>query len=80
VVSHDRALLDLMDRIAELDGSEVHVHGGNFTAYTQALAAAREVAEKNVRHAEQTVKREKRRCSRPGSVGPAGQQRGPQHR
>jgi ATPase subunit of ABC transporter with duplicated ATPase domains len=60
VVSHDRALLDLMDRIAELDGSEVHVHGGNFTAYTQALAAAREVAEKNVRNAEQTVKREKR--------------------
>ena len=60
VVSHDRALLDLMDQIAELDGSEVHVHGGNFTAYTQALAAAREVAEKNVRNAEQTVKREKR--------------------
>ena len=60
VVSHDRALLDLMDRIAELDGSEVHFHGGNFTAYTQALAATREVAEKNIRHAEQTVKREKR--------------------
>ena len=60
VVSHDRALLDLMDRIAELDGSEIRFHGGNFTAYTQALAAEREVAEKNVRHAEQTVKREKR--------------------
>ena len=60
VVSHDRALLDLMDRIAELDGSEVRSHGGNFTAYTQALAAARDVAEKNVRHAEQAVKREKR--------------------
>jgi ATPase subunit of ABC transporter with duplicated ATPase domains len=60
VVSHDRALLDLMDQIAELHGSEVHFHGGNFTAYTQALAAAREVAEKNVRNAEQTVKREKR--------------------
>jgi ATPase subunit of ABC transporter with duplicated ATPase domains len=60
VVSHDRALLDLMDQIAELEGSEVQLHGGNFTAYTQALAAAREVAEKNVRNAEQTVKREKR--------------------
>ena len=60
VVSHDRALLDLMDRIAELDGSEIRSRGGNFTAYTQALAAEREVAEKNVRHAEQTVKREKR--------------------
>ena len=60
VVSHDRALLDLMDRIAELDGSEIRSRGGNFTAYTQALAAEREVAEKNVRHADQTVKREKR--------------------
>jgi ATPase subunit of ABC transporter with duplicated ATPase domains len=60
VVSHDRALLDLMDRTAELDASEVRSHGGNFTAYEQALAAARDVAEKNVRHAEQTVKREKR--------------------
>ena len=60
VVSHDRALLDLMDRIAELDGSGVRSHGGNFTAYEQALAAARDVAEKNIRNAEQTVKREKR--------------------
>ncbi len=60
VVSHDRALLDSMDRIAELDGREVRFHGGNFTAYKQALDAAREVGQKNVRHAEQTVKREKR--------------------
>jgi ATPase subunit of ABC transporter with duplicated ATPase domains len=49
VVSHDRALLDLMDQIAELDGSEVCFHGGNFTSYTQALTAARDVAERNVR-------------------------------
>ncbi|HEY3472560.1 MAG TPA: ABC-F family ATP-binding cassette domain-containing protein [Amycolatopsis sp.] len=60
VVSHDRALLDRMDRIAELDGGEIRFYGGNFTAYEEAVQAAREVAEKNIRNAEQEVKREKR--------------------
>jgi ATPase subunit of ABC transporter with duplicated ATPase domains len=60
VVSHDRALLDRMDRIAELDRGEIRFHGGNFTAYEEAVRAAREVAEKNIRSAEQEVKREKR--------------------
>jgi ATPase subunit of ABC transporter with duplicated ATPase domains len=60
LVSHDRALLDRMDRIAELDRGEVRSHGGNFTEYAQAVRAAREVAEKNVRNAEQEVKRDKR--------------------
>ncbi|MGW3992550.1 ABC-F family ATP-binding cassette domain-containing protein [Amycolatopsis sp. NPDC004772] len=60
VVSHDRALLDRMDRIAELHGGEIRFHGGNFTAYEEAVKAAREVAEKNIRTAEQEVKREKR--------------------
>ena len=60
LVSHDRALLDRMDRIAELDGGEIRFHDGNFTQYEQAVGAAREVAEKNIRNAEQDVKREKR--------------------
>jgi len=60
VVSHDRALLDRMDRIAELDRGDIRFHGGNFTSYEEAVQAAREVAEKNVRNAEQEVKREKR--------------------
>src|SRR3954465_7112064 len=60
VVSHDRTLLDRMDRIAELDRGELTSYGGNFTAYEEAVKAAREVAEKNVRNAEQEVKREKR--------------------
>jgi ATPase subunit of ABC transporter with duplicated ATPase domains len=60
LVSHDRALLDRMDRIAELDRGEVRFYGGNFTEYSDAVRAAREVAEKNVRNAEQEVKREKR--------------------
>ncbi|MER6302811.1 ABC-F family ATP-binding cassette domain-containing protein [Kitasatospora sp. NPDC001539] len=60
LVSHDRALLDRMDRIAELDSGELRLYGGDFTAYEQAVQAEREVAEKNIRNAEQELKREKR--------------------
>ncbi|GAB3958485.1 hypothetical protein GCM10027614_76100 [Micromonospora vulcania] len=60
LVSHDRELLDRMDRIAELDRGDVRWYGGNFTTYTEAVQAAREVAESNIRNAEQEVKREKR--------------------
>lgn len=60
LVSHDRALLDRMERIAELGGSELRLYGGNFTAYEEAVRAEQEVAEKNVRNAEQELKREKR--------------------
>jgi ATPase subunit of ABC transporter with duplicated ATPase domains len=60
LVSHDRALLDRMDRIAELTSDGLASFGGNFTAYESAKQAARETAEKNYRSAEQELKREKR--------------------
>lgn len=60
VVSHDRALLDRVDRIAEIDGGELRYYGGNFTEYERAVEAARDVAEKNIRNVEQELKREKR--------------------
>ncbi|MFF3666295.1 ABC-F family ATP-binding cassette domain-containing protein [Microtetraspora malaysiensis] len=60
VVSHDRALLDRMDRIAELDRGEVRFYGGDFTAYEEAVRTEQEAAERNVRSAEQELKREKR--------------------
>ncbi|GAA2984230.1 ABC-F family ATP-binding cassette domain-containing protein [Streptomyces drozdowiczii] len=60
LVSHDRALLDRMDRVAELGPEELRLYGGNFTAYEEAVRAEQEVAEKNVRNAEQELKREKR--------------------
>ncbi|GHF75515.1 ABC transporter ATP-binding protein [Kitasatospora xanthocidica] len=60
LVSHDRALLDRMQGIAELDGGELRYYGGDFTAYEEAVRAEQEVAEKNVRNAEQELKREKR--------------------
>ncbi|MFI6603901.1 ABC-F family ATP-binding cassette domain-containing protein [Nonomuraea sp. NPDC050536] len=60
LVSHDRALLDRMDRIAELDRGEVRFYGGDFTAYEEAVRTEQEAAERTVRSAEQELKREKR--------------------
>ncbi|MGV9454450.1 ribosomal protection-like ABC-F family protein [Streptomyces sp. NPDC003635] len=60
LVSHDRALLDRMERVAELGSGELRLYGGNFTEYEEAVRAEQEVAEKNVRNAEQELKREKR--------------------
>ncbi|UGQ12310.1 ATP-binding cassette domain-containing protein [Yinghuangia sp. ASG 101] len=60
VISHDRALLGRMNRIAELERGELRFYGGNFAAYEEALQAERETAEKNVRYAEQELRREKR--------------------
>ncbi|GAA4626363.1 ABC-F family ATP-binding cassette domain-containing protein [Actinoallomurus vinaceus] len=60
LVSHDRALLDRMDRIAELDRGEVRLYGGGFTDYEESVRIAREAAERSVRTAEQELKREKR--------------------
>ena len=60
LVSHDRVLLDRMDRIAELHRGEMLFYGGNFTMYEHAVNDAQRVAENNVRNAEQQLKREKR--------------------
>jgi ATPase subunit of ABC transporter with duplicated ATPase domains len=60
LVSHDRALLDTMDRIAELEHGVVRLHGGAFTDYEEAVRAEQETAERQVRSAEQELKREKR--------------------
>jgi ATPase subunit of ABC transporter with duplicated ATPase domains len=60
VVSHDRVLLDRMDRIAELRRSEISYYGGNFSAYSDSIEATQKAAEAGVRNAEQLLKREKR--------------------
>ncbi|MCF6387146.1 ATP-binding cassette domain-containing protein [Mycobacterium sp. MBM] len=59
VVSHDRVLLDRMDTIAELRAGEVSLYGGGFSEYQAAVRAAQEVAEGNIRNAEQELKRHK---------------------
>jgi ATPase subunit of ABC transporter with duplicated ATPase domains len=60
VVSHDRELLDLVDRVADLRDGEVHWYGGNFSAYEAALAVEQEAAERTVRVAEADVRRQRR--------------------
>ncbi|WP_326606775.1 ATP-binding cassette domain-containing protein [Streptomyces sp. NBC_01799] len=60
VVSHDRELLERVDQIADLRDGQVTWHGGNLTAYEQALAVEQEAAERMVRVAEADVQRQKR--------------------
>ncbi|MFE2261595.1 ABC-F family ATP-binding cassette domain-containing protein [Streptomyces griseosporeus] len=60
VVSHDRELLDLVDRIADLRGGEIAWYGGNHSDYEEALAVEQEAAERMVRVAESDLKKQKR--------------------
>lgn len=60
VVSHDRELLDRMDQIGDLRDGRLTWYGGNFTAYTEALAVEQEAAERAVRAAESDVRRQQR--------------------
>jgi ATPase subunit of ABC transporter with duplicated ATPase domains len=60
VVSHDRALLDLVDQIGDLRAGQVRWYGGNFTDYEEAVAVEQEAAERTVRAAESDVRRQKR--------------------
>ncbi|RCH69069.1 ABC transporter ATP-binding protein [Streptomyces sp. SDr-06] len=63
VVSHDRELLDRVDRIADLREGELAWYGGNFTVYEETLRAEQEAAERMVRVAEADVQRQKRELS-----------------
>jgi len=60
VVSHDRELLELVDRIADLRDGEIRWHGGNFSSYEAALAVEQEAAERMLRVAESDVRRQQR--------------------
>ncbi|MFC8229691.1 ABC-F family ATP-binding cassette domain-containing protein [Streptomyces sp. NPDC057287] len=60
VVSHDRELLERVDRIADLRDGTVTWYGGNLSAYEEALAVEQEAAERMVRVAEADVRRQKR--------------------
>ena len=60
LVSHDRELLELVDRTADLRDGEVHWYGGNFSAYQAALAVEQEAAGRMVRVAEADLRRQQR--------------------
>ncbi|MEW2544205.1 ATP-binding cassette domain-containing protein [Streptomyces sp. NPDC047002] len=60
VVSHDRDLLERVDRIAELRSGSVTWYGGGWSAYQEALAAGQEAAGRALRAAEADVQRQRR--------------------
>ncbi|MFJ4165864.1 ABC-F family ATP-binding cassette domain-containing protein [Microbacterium sp. NPDC089698] len=60
VVSHDVALLELMDDTAELYGSELSVFGGPYSEWRTWLDAEQESAKQAERDAKQAFKKEKR--------------------
>lgn len=60
VVSHDVALLDLMDDTAELRAGSIEVFGGTFSEYREHLEREQRAAEQAVRTAEQRVRTEQR--------------------
>ncbi|WP_372411400.1 ABC-F family ATP-binding cassette domain-containing protein [Streptomyces luteireticuli] len=60
VVSHDRELLERVDRIAELRSGGVAWYGGNFSAYEEQLAAEQEAAERLVRAAGSDLRKQQR--------------------
>ncbi|WP_049576003.1 ABC-F family ATP-binding cassette domain-containing protein [Streptomyces sp. SBT349] len=60
VVSHDRDLLERVDRIAELRSGSVSWYGGGWSAYEETLAAQAETAGRALRAAEADVRRQKR--------------------
>lgn len=60
VVSHDVALLELMDDTAEIYGSELSVFGGRYSEWRAWLDAEQEAARQHERDAAQALKKEKR--------------------
>ncbi|WPB95264.1 ABC-F family ATP-binding cassette domain-containing protein [Streptomyces malaysiensis] len=60
VVSHDRELLERVDRVADLRSGSVTWYGGGWSAYQEALATQQEAAARMLRAAEADVRRQKR--------------------
>jgi ATPase subunit of ABC transporter with duplicated ATPase domains len=66
-VSHDRDLLDRVDRIGEVRDGAIRWYGGNLAAYEAAVAAEEEAAQRTVRHAGADVRRQERELVQAGT-------------
>ena len=60
VVSHDRALLEHVDAVAELYKGRIRFFEGNYSAYEQVLLAEQEAAARAVRDARQDLTRQRK--------------------
>ncbi len=59
VVSHDRELLEHVDRIGDLRDGGVRWYGGGYPAYAEQVAAEQEAAERTITSARSDVRRER---------------------
>jgi ATPase subunit of ABC transporter with duplicated ATPase domains len=59
VVSHDRGLLERVDRIGDLREGRVRWYGGGYAAYAEQVAAEQEAAEQAVTSARSEVRRQR---------------------
>ncbi|MBM7506983.1 ATPase subunit of ABC transporter with duplicated ATPase domains [Nocardioides salarius] len=60
VVSHDRELLDRVDRIADLRGGSLRWYGGGWSSYAAQVAAEQEAAQQAVATVRNEVRRQRR--------------------
>ena len=60
IVSHDRALLALVDQVADLSGGTLRLYGGNLDAYEAMLATDQAAAQRLVSAAAASLRRERR--------------------
>lgn len=60
IVSHDRTLLGLMDKIAELDRRDIKIYGGNYESYMLQKETEREAIERRFTTAYETLQKNKR--------------------
>jgi len=58
VISHDRELLDAMERIVELSGDGLRSYGGNYTFYEEARRQEQAAAQGALAHARQELRRD----------------------
>jgi len=58
VISHDRELLDAMERIVELSGDGLRSYGGNYTFYEEARRQEQEAAQGALEHARRELRRD----------------------
>lgn len=79
VVSHDRQLLEQMQRTVELSSLGLRSYGGNYAFYAQAKANERHKAEQDLEHAKLERQREERAMQQQRERQERRQSRGDQH-
>lgn len=79
VVSHDRQLLEQMQRTVELSSLGLRSYGGNYSFYAQAKASERAKAEQDLEHAKLQRQREERAMQQQRERQERRQSRGDQH-